>query len=106
MAALQDFAGKAMSWGELHRRVRAWYAQRCIEPECEGFAHDFGRCRDHLMSDIETPWHGTFSTYRNHDCRCDPCVDAARSYWRESGARRRARQIEANQAHRRVVPGR
>jgi hypothetical protein len=102
MAALQDFAGKAMSWGELHRRVRAWYEQRCIEPECEGFVHDFGRCRAHVMSDIETLPHGTLTAYTDHRCRCPTCTNAMRAYYREYRARKR----EANQAHRRVVPGR
>jgi hypothetical protein len=95
-----------MSWSELHRRVRAWYEQRCIEPECEGFVHDFGRCRAHVMSDIETLPHGTYSTYSNHGCRCPLCVDAMRIYWRKVNDRRRVRKVEANQAHRRVVPGR
>ena len=102
MAALQDFAGRAMSWSELHRRVRAWHAGRCLDAGCERIAHDFGRCRAHVMSDIETFPHGTLTAYTDHRCRCDPCRAAMRAYYREYRARKR----EASQAHRRVVPGR
>lgn len=41
------------------------------------------------LYDLE-PKHGTRSRYRNRDCRCEPCVEAARKYNRELRRKQRA----------------
>lgn len=66
------------------RLLRGWSVERMMTTP---FLHEGYR-----LSDIE---HGTAREYR-HGCRCAPCVQAQKEYWRWVAGRRDERKVKSN----------